>query len=168
MALSNSAKSLLLAGAAALVMALPVDQARAVPPRTLGACTPTKVKFALSRRTTTTALTSFVNLPDTGFGFVQARRGCVIVDFTAFEQINDPPPDIIYIRAQLKKRNGTIVSGRPSSARLNFTVGGSDSRTTQFVFPNVTPGRYVINMQAASSSGGGLTVSSPNIVVHYN
>jgi hypothetical protein len=168
MIFSNVAKSFLFT-CAALLMALPVVQSRAAPaPRISGACNPTKVKFALSGRGTTTTSTTLTNLPETAIPFTQARTGCVILDFTASIGLSDPPPGGVNIRAALAHSDGTAVSGRPFSVRLNFPDGNFDTRTIQFVFPNVTPGSYIIRMQTDSSNGGGIHVSSPNTVLHYN
>jgi hypothetical protein len=169
MSFLNSAKSVLLLGAVALLIAPPVDRAHSAPaPRNTGACSPTKVRYALSNRDTATTSTNPVTIVDTAVRFIQARAGCVIVDFTSKDGLDDPPPGTMFIRATLKRSDGTVVSGRPSGAQLNFTTGEPEIRTLQFVFPDVTPGNYLLRMQVESSAGGGVVVSAPNTVVHYN
>jgi len=153
----------------ALAVILPIDVSPAAPaPRITGGCTPTKVKYALSTRGTTTTSTSPVTVDDTAVNFTQAKTGCVIVDFTAFQQLDDPPPGTIVVRALLKDSGGTALPGRPSSVVLNLTTGDGDVRTLQFVFPEVVPGNYSLRMQMSSPSGGGILVSAPDVVVHYN
>jgi hypothetical protein len=169
MILSSPAKSFLLVAAVALLMPLPADRSGATPPpRVLGSCAPSKVKFALSSHFTPTASTDPVNITDTAFSFTQARQGCVIVDFTASDDLSDPPPGTLEIGAVLKRSDGATLPGRPSIARVNLAASGFDTRTIQFVFPDVAPGQYVIRMQVDSPNGGGVDVSSPNVVVHYN
>jgi hypothetical protein len=169
MVFSKTAKSFLLVAAVALLVALPAAHSRAAPaPRIVGACNPSKVKFSLSARDTETTSASPVNIADTATTFTQARTGCVIVDFTATDGLTDPPPGAMFIDAMLVHSGGAEVPGRPSSATLNFAASGFENRAIQFVFPDVTPGNYVLRMRVSSSNGGGVLVSSPNTVVHYN
>lgn len=166
---SNTTKPFAFAGVLALAMTLPMDASRSAPaPRITGSCSPTKVKFSLSTRGTTTTSTDPVTIDETAISFTQAKTGCVIVDFTASKQLDDPPPGTIVIRPLLKDSGGATLPARPSSVVLTFTTGDSDVRTIQFVFRDVVPGNYTIRMQMNSSDGGGILVSAPNVVVHYN
>jgi hypothetical protein len=168
MILSRMAKSFLLV-AVVLVASAPFDRSQsATPPRVVGACNPTKVKFALSTHDTGTASTSPVNITETGMNFTQAKTGCVIVDFPASTGLSDPPPGAMFIRAVLTQGGGEALTVRPEMVRLSFSSSDFDTRTLEFVFPNVTPGSYVLRMQVNSSNGGGVSVDFPNTVVRYD
>jgi hypothetical protein len=162
-------KALLLVASIALLSVPPIDASHSAPaPRITGSCSPTKVRYALSTRGTTTTSTDPVTIADTAISFTQAKTGCVIVDFTAFKELDDPPPGTIVIRPLLKNSSGAALPARPSTVVLNLATGNGDVRTIQFMFPDVVPGNYTLRMQMNSMSGGGILVSAPNVVVHYN
>jgi len=161
------APSFLLAASVALL--IPADHSGAAPPpRILGSCNPSKVKFSLSSHFTTTTSTAAVNITDTALSFTQSKQGCVIVDFTSAEGLSDPPPGTVDISAELKDSGGTTLPGRPSVAHIQLAASALDTHTIQFVFPDVPPGVYEIRMRLNSPNGGAVEVSSPNTVVHYN
>lgn len=168
MALSNIAKSFLLVSIALLASTPAGQSLSATGPRIAGACNPTKVKFALSAHDTETTSTSPVSIVDTGMTFTQAKPGCVIVDFQAIYGLADPPPGAMFIRAVLAHSGGTTVAGRPDLIRVSLADSDSETRSMEFVFPDVTPGNYVIRMKVNSSNGGGVTVDFPDTVVHYD
>jgi hypothetical protein len=168
MIFSKTAKSFVLGANVALLLIPAGHSTAAPPPRILGSCNPSKIKFALSSNFTPTTSTTAVNITDAAFSFTQARQGCVIVNFTSSDALSDPPPGTVNITAVLKNSGGTALPGRPSVAHVNLAASGFDTRTIEFVFPDVPPGAYVIRLQMSSPSGGGVEVSSPNTVVHYN
>jgi hypothetical protein len=174
MILSSITKPFLCAATATLLLAAwPSGAALAAPaPRVIGSCSPTKVKFVLSSRGTTTPADGvLINIPDTGFAFTQAKRGCVIVDFTSYTQVTDAAQDTVVIRATLKPSGGSAFLGRPTDARLQPANTNFDTRTVEFVFSDIPPGTYTLRMLMggnAATTTDTVLVSFPNVVVHYN
>jgi hypothetical protein len=174
MILSSITKPFLCAGAAALLLAaLSSGGALSAPaPRVVGSCNPAKVKFVMSSRGTTTPADGVViNIPDAAFAFTQAKRGCVIVDFTAFAEVTDATQDSVVIRATLTPSGGTAFLARPTDARFQPANTNFDIRTVQFLFANVPPGAYTVRMLMAGNAAtttDTVLISSPNVVLHYN
>jgi hypothetical protein len=150
------------------MLTVPPIDAAAPATRVTGSCSPSKVKYALSSRGTSTTSSDPVTIPDTAINFIQAKAGCVIVDFTATTRLDDPPPGVIVIHPFLKESGGTIVPSAPQDAVLNFSTVDGDIRTVQFVFSAVAPGNYTLRMQMHSAGGGAIFVIGPNVVAHYN
>jgi hypothetical protein len=119
----------------------------------------------------TAANGSLVNIAETGFGFRQARSGCVIVDFTAYVEVTDFTQDSVVVRATLTPNGGATVLGVPTDARFQPANNEYDVRTVEFVFANVAPGSYRLRMLMGGTSAtptDTIHVASPNVVVHYN
>ena len=146
-----------------LMLALLTPPAASAAP-TIGACSPTKVKYIVSTLVHQTNLPTYGNIPEAALGFVQGgiRASCVIVRFSA--EVFAGPSDFLYLRAFL---DGTTAA---LPVEIQFAVAdatGPSARSFEFVFPNVPPGNHVVRMQYRSGGGGFVTIWDHTTVLQY-
>lgn len=141
-----------------------LPHAGAISPEVLsGTCSPTKTKFKVSTSVQSTTSTSYVNVTDGQLKVKLAKRGCIIVAFTA--EAKTAADDTMVVRAL---RDGT--SCAPSSTF--FASSGPDAlpyadRAVNFVCSGVGPGAHRVRLQFESFSGGAVTLDYRTVVLQY-
>jgi hypothetical protein len=129
-----------------------------------GSCVVSRATFNAGIDCTQTNSTSFVNIPGAA---VDIRVGgadptCVIVAFSA--QTDTDPKERMTVRARI----AGIGIGKPEDVVFGAGSGTLEPRATQFVFANVPPGNYTLQMQYRSNRpGASVKICEPTLVVHH-
>lgn len=134
-----------------------------------GVCSPTKMKYSASAKNSSqTTSTTFVNIPEAGFNFVQggSSASCVLVRFSAETAIGTN--QILIVRAFLDNTTAAL----PAEAVYSSGRGDDNgARVFEFVFPSVAPGSHLVRMQFRSFFGSAcpacVQIDRHNTVVQY-
>lgn len=155
----------------ALVMAIstPATALAQIVPATavIGGCQPSSVRFIASPSgAATTTSRTFVSVPEARATFNQGGpiSSCVIVDFSAI--VSTFGGDKMVFRALL---DGNVVA-QPGNISLDIG-SAAGPRSFNFIFPLVSPGSHVVQMQYRATHGGStgqsVTIGQHNTIVHY-
>jgi hypothetical protein len=131
-----------------------------------GTCTPSADKFIASKDGRPTTSTNYTNLSGASIGFTQggASSSCVLVSFTGNPGID--PSTTMIVRATLDGHTMAI----PDELFFGTNMSGVpffDTRSANFIFPNVAPGQHRIRMQFKSSNGGLVQFTQTTLIVRY-
>ena len=148
---------------ASLVSVLTASPAAALDPPTVGACSPTRIKFMASDASSfTTTSTSYVDLPQARIAFRQggASPSCVLVRFSAAPFANRN----MGFRALLDG-----VAGIPFEGQISDGADmGANARRFTFIFPDVAPGDHLVQIQHQMTSQGGVVhMNAHNTIVSF-
>lgn len=128
-------------------------------------CVPTKLDIVVSKLDHSSRLSIvFGNIPQGSVNFVHggAKPSCVIVSFSASTQSSAGTP--VVIRARLT--NGMIA--RPDYVYYSEEDGISGgAHVYEFLFPNLAPGTYLLNMQFKSLNGNPVVVNRHTTIVRH-
>lgn len=110
-----------------------------------------------------TSSTTFDNVPNTALNITVggANPTCVIVVFTA--QTHMTADENMTVRARIPG----IGNGVPAEFSMGPGTGTAEARPAQFVFKDVPPGAYTVQMQYRSVTGSFVTLTRPTVVVHH-
>jgi hypothetical protein len=131
-----------------------------------GSCSPTKVKFIASEGIFQIDSTSFQTAPESTLAFVQggAQPSCVIVSVSA--QPIASGGSALTIRLTL---DGNAQIALPNTVVLSDGGdGGNQTRSFDFIFPSVEPGRHTLRLQAKTSDALEFTdLNRHNIIIQF-
>jgi hypothetical protein len=154
-----SVNRLIAAGAISVALSPAVSLADPV----IAGCSPTRIKYAASDalrfRTTST---SYVDLPQARVAFHQggASPSCVLVRFSAAANASRN----MGFRAMLDGNAGIPFEGQISDG----VDKGPNVRRFTFIFPDVSPGGHVLQMQYQMTSQGGFAdMNAHNTIVQF-
>jgi hypothetical protein len=126
-----------------------------------GSCTLSKTKWATTPDVNSiTQSTSFVAVPGSKITFTQSAAGCVIVQFSAGASTDTNTA--VVVQAQLD--GATLAS--PDDNVFSRDSDEAD-RAMSFVFPKVSAGSHVVEMQYKSDTGLNVLLGDRTVIVQY-